>query len=82
MFCSLDCIEASGACNDQSVSLLPQTTRLSGYILHFEERDRNNTLSDHSHSAKAAPPPFFPGTLPTQEDVNPFKLCYLHIHNT
>lgn len=36
MFCCLDCINASEACNDPSVPLMPQATKLWGFILHLK----------------------------------------------
>ena len=41
MFCCLDCINAGEARNDPSVPILPQATRLKGYILHPEEREQH-----------------------------------------
>lgn len=63
-FFYLDCINASEACNDQSVPLLPWATRLWGYILHLEERAKNGISPFHS-LRQSCSPPFFPGTLPT-----------------
>lgn len=72
MFCCLYCINASEAGNDLSGTLLPQATRLRGYILHLGERER--TSSDHFCSGKAAPP-LFPGTCPTWAGLNLYKWC-------
>lgn len=77
MFCCLDCINPSEAWDDPSVPLLPQATRLWGYILHPEEREHRYHLT-----APALPQqlhPFLPRDTPYISRFNLYKWCYPHI---